>query len=280
MKYRATVLVAILCGVTSGRAEERFPIGFWYGPPASANTLDTWRTVADAGFTVVGPCYGYAKGDNQSMLAFCEDVGLSAIVVDERVRPDMVAEPQWRTAVRQVVEDYGRYPALFGYYLHDEPSARWFPVLGEIHAEFRQCDPQRLLYINLFPNYAAATDRAAPTHREYLRRYVESVCPTLISYDHYPLLRTGDDRGDYFENLEAIRSIADLARLPVWGIVQATPHEPYRDPTADELQWQVFTSLAYGVKGLLYFTYWPPPSLTASAIVDAEGKPTHRYSAV
>ena len=36
-------------------------------------------------------------------------------------------------------------------------------------------------------------------------------------------------------------------------------------------------SLAYGMKGILYFVYWPYPPLGKSAIVDMKGKPTRLY---
>lgn len=281
-RLKLAIVVSVVASLAvGGRAEEgSFPVGVWYGPPARANRLETWQTIADAKFNVVGPCYGYSKDDNQAMLRFCERLGLKAIVVDSRIRPEMVAEPQWRKVLRETVADYQPYAGLLGYYVNDEPSARWFPVLGEIHAELKLRDPRRLPYVNLYPNYASPAQLASATHRDYLRRYVESVRPAIISYDHYPFLAAGEDRSDYFENLESIRSSADATRTPVWGIVQVTPHEHYRDPSAAELEWQVFTSLAYGVKGLSYFTYWPPPSLAESAIVDANGAPTDRYAMV
>lgn len=262
------------------KSVEPFPIGFWYGPPPTANSLPTWRRVAEAHFNLVGPCPGYSLADNRKLLEYCERCQLRAIVVDDRVRAEMVADPQWPKTVAQVVQDYQRSPALMGYFLHDEPTARWFSVLAEMHAEFRQRDPARLPFINLFPNYATPDIRGTATYQAYLRQFVTAVRPTVISFDHYPLLDTGADRLDYFENLEAIRSIAQSGQTPVWSVIQLVPHNTYRDPTAAELHWQVFTSLAYGVKGLLYFTYWPPESLAKSAIVDAEGQPTPRYDMV
>ncbi len=266
----------------AGQPREPFPIGFWYGPPPAANTMETWRRVAEAHFNLVGPCSGYSLTDNQKMLQLCAQVKLKALVVDHRVRPEMVAGKEWRKIVRHVVDDYQKYPALYGYFLHDEPSSRWFPVLGELHAEFQQCDPGHIPYINLLPNYATPRNLGAPSYREYLRRYVETVRPSVISYDHYPLLDDGSDRHDYFENLEAVRTVAsdNNRNLSTWGIILIAPHVPYRDPTAAELQWQAYTSLVYGVKGLLYFTYWPPESLAVSAIVDTKGKPTERYEMV
>ena len=34
-----------------------------------------------------------------------------------------------------------------------------------------------------------------------------------------------------------------------------------RDPTFGELCWQIFTSLTYGAKGVLYYTYWFYPGM-------------------
>ncbi|NOX56722.1 MAG: hypothetical protein GXP27_20200, partial [Planctomycetes bacterium] len=109
------------------------------------------------------------------------------------------------------------------------------------------------------------------------------VKPLVLSYDHYCLLKNGSDRPDYFENLELIREYALRSGVPPWNIILVTPHLGYRDPTAAEMRWQVYTSLAYGMKGILYFTYWTHPSLAKQgrmAIVDPQGKPTKRYPVV
>ena len=36
------------------------------------------------------------------------------------------------------------------------------------------------------------------------------------------------------------------------------PHGPYRSPTEGELSWQAFHAVAYGARGVSYFTYWTP----------------------
>ena len=46
--------------------------------------------------------------------------------------------------------------------------------------------------------------------------------------------------------------------VPFLLIVQAMPHGPYRDPTEAELAWQVHHALAFGARGISYFTYWTP----------------------
>lgn len=64
------------------------------------------------------------------------------------------------------------------------------------------------------------------------------------------------DRPEYFENLEIIRRQALRVGVPFWNVILATPHFSYRDPSPADMRWQAYTTLAYGGKGLAYFTYW------------------------
>ena len=48
-------------------------------------------------------------------------------------------------------------------------------------------------------------------------------------------------------------------QIPFNNISLVTPHKhafgTYRDPTADELRFLVYTTLAYGGRGIMYFAY-------------------------
>ena len=78
MRFRETILgamgaiqsLAFLCG--SAVAEQawqpqEFPIGFWHGPPAAFNNLETWQTVRDCNFTFCGPARGLPVAENLKM---------------------------------------------------------------------------------------------------------------------------------------------------------------------------------------------------------------------
>ena len=45
-----------------------------------------------------------------------------------------------------------------GYHLKDEPSSAQMDSLAEYVVQFKQADPSRIPYVNLFPNYAGATN--------------------------------------------------------------------------------------------------------------------------
>jgi hypothetical protein len=111
---------------------------------------------------------------------------------------------------------------------------------------------------------------------------METVQPRLLSFDHYALVGAGE-RPTYFENLEVIRREARRAQTPFAAILLVTPHGPYRDPTEAELRWQVYTALAYGARGILYFTYWTPRDPTwnfYNGILDEHGRRTVHYEQV
>jgi len=262
---------------------DEFPVGYWLGPPVTFNKLETWQTVKDGNFTFCGPAGGYSVEENRRMLEFCQQVGLKAMVVDSRINWKMVANDDWRKKVAGIVADYSSHRALYGYYLQDEPNFAQFPALGQINAEFLRCDPAHLPYINLFPTYASTKQLGTPTYSDHLDKYLSIVKPVVLSYDHYCLLQDGRDRPDYFENLALIREYGLRFSTPPWNIILSAPHLAYRDPTDGEMRWQVYTSLAYGMKGIMWFTYWTLKGWEeegGTAIVDSEGKPARLYPIV
>jgi hypothetical protein len=273
--------LALACAASAAPWQpDEYPISYWYAPPAEANTLETWQTVKDCNFTVCGPGSGGSVEGTQKMLDYWQQLGLRGIVLDGRISWQMTAGAKWRETIAQIVVDYGSYPALYGYYLQDEPNYELFQALGEISREFEKRDRAHLPYINLFPTYASVAQLGTPTYADHLDKYLSIVQPRVLSYDHYCLMKDGSDRKDYFENLELIREYGLRYNTPPWNIILSLPHLAYRDPTAGEMRWQVYTSLAYGMKGLMYFTYWTHPDWEKDnqvAIVDSQGKPARLY---
>ncbi len=290
----ARIVLLLVVAATAAHAQEwrpaRFPIGFWAGPPPDHNTLETWQTAAEANFTFVGPRGGFKVEDNLKMLDLCAQAGIEVMVTDGRIGWTMIGIEGWEETVGEIVADYADHPALFGYYLQDEPNYQHFEALGQIRAEFERRDPAHLAYINLFPTYASVQQLGTPTYTEHVERFMQLSQPRVLSYDHYCLLRdggirpdAGGIRADYFENLAIIRDAALRYGAQPWQIILSTGQIGYRDPTEAEMRWQAYTSLAYGMKGLMYFTYWSRPRLDADgkqAIVTSEGEPARLYPIV
>jgi hypothetical protein len=280
----AQILMAAPAGAARRVAPDQFLISFWCGPPPQETTLERYREIANAGFNaVLPPCGGPITPElNRQILGLCAQTGLKAILSDPRLEPGEAGSADLEAALDGVVADYSQSPALLGYFLQDEPPAAQFPRLAALDRGLRARDPKHLPFINLFPNYASPAQLGTVSYPAYVRAFLETVRPKLLSFDHYALVGAGE-RPSYFDNLEVVRKESLRAGVPFAAILLVTPHGPYRDPTEEDLRWQIYTSLAYGARGILYFTYWTPRDETwhfHNGILDEQGRRTDHYKAV
>ncbi|HOW64182.1 MAG TPA: hypothetical protein P5186_23945 [Candidatus Paceibacterota bacterium] len=251
-----------------------FPLMAWNHAPSDEATF---RKMRECGLTVAGFV-------SPKDLDLCHAAGLRAIISDRRVSGYdwmNVDEAVARQNITSLVAEVGKHPAVYGYYLIDEPGRRLFPGLGKVAALVRELAPGKWPYINLFPNYANAQQLGTETYSDYLEQFVSLCKPTELSYDHYALMDDGSLRHGYWQNLQQMRSAARASRLPFWNIVLTVAHFNYREPTAADLKFQVYTTLAYGGRGIAYFTYFAPSvGNYRMAPIDQFGNPTASWSAL
>jgi hypothetical protein len=194
--------------------------------------------------------------------------------------PAALDDPQKREKLDALIARVRQHPALYAYFITDEPNASQFPALGRLVAYLRERDPAHLAYINLFPTYASNEQLGnkgdvVTAYESHLRQFVAQVKPALLSYDHYQFAATGDNP-QYFLNLALIRRAAIEAGLPFLNIVQACTWTPaMRVPTGDEMRYLVYTTLAYGAQGISYYIYQCPGH--TGGIANADGTPTPLY---
>ena len=176
-------------------------------------------------------------------------------------------------------------PALGAYYIVDEPGPEAFPEIAKLITRIKGRDSKHLCFVNLLPIYGVPIkvgQDPARTYIKYVRDYIKTVHPELLSYDYYNFYRKGTgipyDGNVYFVHLELIRQAAQKANIPFMNIIQASNFErDWRFPVAEELRWQVYTTLAYGGRGISYFLYWGPEKYRG---LYRDGKPTNLVEAV
>ena len=248
-------------------AESFFPIMPWDNAPNDSAVL---RELRECGFTLAG--FVAPK-----TLDACRAAGLKAIVNDPRATSldwkNFDEAAAW-TNLANLVAEIGNHPAVFGYYLRDEPSADMFYGLGRASALLREFAPSKWPYINLFPNYASHEQLGTSSYTNHLDQYVEICRPPIISYDHYALMNDGSLRDGYWLNLEQIRALALRHDLPFWNIVLSTAHYSYRVPTDADFRFQIYSTLAYGGKGINYFVYFASTWNPQTSALDSNGKRT------
>jgi hypothetical protein len=247
-------------------------VTYWAGPPMTDAVA---RQMAEGGFNLVW-C-------SEKELDVAHQHGLRGQLRDGLLSPAALDDPGQREKLDALVARVRNHPALYSYFITDEPSAAEFPGLGKLVAYLRERDPAHLAYINLFPTYAnnqqlGTTGDTVTAYREHLRQYVEIVKPSLVSYDHYQFAANGDLDG-YFLNLAMIRRAAQDAGVPFLNIVQACSWTPVRRvPNGDEMRYLLYTTLAYGAQGISYYVYCWPGHTGGIALPD--GTPTPIYNAL
>src|SRR5271166_4224988 len=121
-----------------------FPIMAWNSAPKDPAVL---RKMHECGLTIAGFVA-------PATLDACRAAGLKAIVSDARVSGydwANVDANKARKNVASLVAKVGKNPAVYGYYLRDEPSAGMFPGLAKVADLVRELSPGKWPYINLFP---------------------------------------------------------------------------------------------------------------------------------
>ena len=269
-----------MCMACSTGAEEtellnEFVIAAYSGPPLEEVTLERYREIAEAGIDVIVPGNGTMNREqNLTAMDLASAVGIRVIPIDTRVMPfAQTAGITIDTAViMEMVTDYRDHPAFAAYVVRDEPPASLFPSLANITNLFREMDPSHEPLINLFPSYASPEQLGSPDYRTHIRDYIKTVKPGLLSYDNYALREPSTWYDYWFNDLEVVREETREAGIPFWVFIQSEGIGIHlRVPNRAEVLWQVNTAVAYGARGLGWFTYWTPP--TDQGIPQVEGAP-------
>jgi hypothetical protein len=231
--------------------QDRIWITFWSPPPAE----DKWMaTLKSENFNLTWT--------NEHDLDMAARHGLKVILLEQAVlQPEALDDPIRKAKLDAMIDRVKNHPALEAYFLEDEPSAKDFHRWARLVAYLRQRDPAHVPYINLFGNYAAAkhlglSPFTLDIYRDYIDKFAAEVKPSILSYDHYEFLKKSDPAYFYL-NLEQIRGSALRQKIPFMNIIQACEWDrTWRMPNAQELRMMVYTSLAYGARGIAYFHYW------------------------
>lgn len=281
------IVLVLACAVPAlaGWTQDRFEIGAWRTPPTEFQTDDVYARMAAAGFTLaIGP-HQPDTALNMKCLDMAQKYGMRLLVKDARIHPDPQTDADKR-ALDAMIAEYRDHPAMYGFYIRDEPNPEAYRKLVEVHGYLAEKDPKHLPYINLFPNYGGPHQIEFDDYDGYIADFVKTVKPLMLSWDHYWLLKDGRNRDNWFANLEIVRRDALKADIPMWVIIQALEDATrYRRPTLNQMYWQVNTSLAYGAKSIWYFPYWSagevskPEEWHYLGVVLPDGKPGPQYEA-
>ena len=227
-----------------------------------------YSNLAAGGFNVVNGRAGNFRPDEQE--------------VEPNISPNLAAQyglwamPNWDTngtpvipydptfinqRAQDLASQYGSYPNVLGYRLRDEPPADEWPAIGLMARKLREYDPDCVPWVNILPNYSYSSyGTGMNSHKQYLDAYMNIVAPNVLCYDDYAAAyNTTYPPNTYdlywqFSNMKRFRQYGLTYGLPCWYILESNLLN--QSPNTEGIyRFQIFSALAYGFRGVLYFTY-------------------------
>ncbi|MGN7821866.1 hypothetical protein ACTJJB_17180 [Chitinophaga sp. 22536] len=290
MRFILLVSLIFLVGLSESVAQWRqqeFVIGTFGDPNLSDNNSPqgdraSFSKARQAGFNLLTGYQLRVKGTDRELmqryLQAASASGLKILITDKamELHNDAVSE----VAVRSLLNYYQQLPlnyqrVILGYNVGDEPEMRHVPIMQQL-IKLVKAQTGKLAYVNLLPEYGFPT-RAA--YEAYLRKILvnqsRTVTPDVVSFDYYPFLgKEGSLRPGYFYNLSIVKSLA--GGRPVWTYVLTTQHAGYAFPDEYQINFMTFCPIAYGVKGIIYFTYETVKDNFNAALISKFNETTER----
>lgn len=263
---------------TTGFADN-FLIGVYWPPTFPDVNDNTFQTLSAANVDILQYVITYTEAQNLNILNKSAQYGMRSIIFDARAYGT-------DADIASMVAAYSSHSGLAGYYVKDEPNMSQLDWATTIYSKIRTYDPVHLPHINLFPSIAVPAILGPINYEiDYVQAYINKIGAANLNYltvDIYPFRADGTILPDYYSNLDLIRRLAisnggikTSAYLQSIGIAGH-----YRRPNANELRYNVYSMLAYGIKYPVWFTYFTPVNQGepfTNAIIDSLGNKTDLY---
>ncbi|MEM7758546.1 MAG: hypothetical protein AAF298_10530 [Cyanobacteria bacterium P01_A01_bin.40] len=225
-----------------------FPLG-WYD---SITNLDTPAQIADQGMNLIMPYTG--KHSVPEVKAYLDRAAAAGIMVMVEI-PRIEVRRDHRWLITQFVKQLKNHPAVYGWYLFDEPEfTKMSPrILERVYRAIKAEDPQHPV--------AMAFGRLL-----YIRKYLKAL--DTVMYFKYPIM----DNSPEFSGLEngtfskLLNTATVIAQKPqdVWFILQGYGRDKYgrqtkfkrRLPTAAEARYMVYSGILAQADGLFFWTHY------------------------
>ncbi len=245
----------------------------------------------DAGFNILSGLYEkepFHTPEIRKAMELCDELGLAYFICDNAFRCDSdygaaaVMTPDYAL---DVMKDkwYLNEPSFGGIAVKDEPQYQDFDSMASVSKALKELTDGKVVYTNLFPQYASstqigfsgATSSTWEQYEQYARWYIEKVQPDIMAFDYYVFmsknatLNNTSGSGNiidqakhevnvdgYLKSLSLFRNLSLENNIPYWVTVASYNHRDNNHFTQKQTEWTVNTSLAYGAKGIQYYTYW------------------------
>lgn len=239
---------------------------------------DYFQTIYDCGFNTAGfmPVKYLHLAKKYNIMTNIQCTNL----IDKSITDNNKRAEDWAKKIAAAVpEDLTDY--ILRIYVKDEPKLSDVPELkaySQAIKKYTKFQP----YINLNPNYADLNYLQAKSYYEYADTITKECGLDYVCYDNYSIdTDEGLQEKRFYSNLEEISKVADDNNVGFINIISSTAHFNYAMPSDWSINVQVWSTLAYGGKGIAYFK-WIDPQRTnyRGSAIDHFGNKTPTYNII
>ena len=241
--------------------KKQFPIGAWIYH-FNIDTIKEKDVIdwVECGINItLSPVYDEKINKKSKMIKFlniCKKHGIQIILRDTRSIYDGANKNQelYKENFIKAYKDFGSHPAVFGFYLGDEPSGEELKQdLIFAHKTQLEVAPNLKPFVNFLP------------HSEKVLKWLDETLPNIdikqLSYDRYSQMIVKPEENfeyvnHFYENLRLYKEIADKKGVPLWTTVLSTGHMPYLPVDEDSINWQLNVAVALGCKSVWWYTIY------------------------
>jgi hypothetical protein len=183
--------------------------------------------------------------------------------------------------VKEAADRYVDHPAVRGIDVGDEPSALDYAHYGRLISYAETLFPNKLIYLNLYPNYASVAENTdnqvnsqlgTATYQEYIDKYVALVNTDYICLDNYEFA-AGELK--LYDNLRIVANACRDSKRDFWIVLQVNSNNPDVWLTTDNLRHQAFSSMAFGAVSINWACW--TAGWWHNQVLDKEGEKTEQY---
>ena len=197
----------------------------------------------------------------------CSSV-LKTDFTDSNKYPEKMEIASVEEVTAKMEELMAKYDNLSGFHLRDEPTSNLFPKLTEavetVHAARESLGATDFQPgLNAFPSVGWNQLSEGTDPEMNWQKYLNGLCDTGVNYlmfDAYPFTNVpGEIQGTWLNALGTINETAKQYGIPWQGWIQCGGAMPAFSPShrvvnEGEMNWNVGTMLAFGAKGMGYYT--------------------------
>lgn len=187
----------------------------------------------------------------------------------------------YRAKVETVYEAYGKHPAVYGFFVGEEPGADYNEYFEGIKI-LKEVAPELNFYMNM--GSIERTERVTLKGRlsldEWATQFTQTSKSNLIGFGNYASMIT-DNTGlyEHFHNLHDFVAAGKKAGADIWATMLSSAHDFYRVPIEEDYRWQLNSCIMCGCKAVVWFRLYD--KLVAGdyrgSPIDEFGEKTTRY---